>query len=127
MFYSAVKLIGINMTTLKYPIQGQSFAETLTKGKQMQRSYFVSESWSQVAVISKDYKLGIMLNPTDANRKFDFMSFGSQFFIRKSDSLEINNQINDKKYITEIALLQSYYKDFQHKTLDIGKQEIINS
>jgi hypothetical protein len=77
MFYSAVKLIGINMTTLKYPIQGQSFAETLTKGKPMQRSYFVSESWSQAAVISKDYKLGIMLDSTNANRKFDFRSFGS--------------------------------------------------
>lgn len=102
MFYSTERLIGINMPTLKYTIQEQSFAETLTKGKPMQRSSFVSERWSHTAVISKDYKLGIMLDSTNANRKFDFRSFGSQFFIRKSDSLEINNQINDKKYYSKL-------------------------
>ena len=88
-----VDLLGLKMSKLKYPIQGQSFAGTLTKGKPMNREYFVSESWSQASVITKDYNLGIMLDPTDAQRKFDFRSFGDQFFIRKSDSLEINNQI----------------------------------
>ena len=115
------------MPTLKYPIQGQSFAETLTKGKPMKRAYFVSESWSQATVISKDYKLGIMLDPSDAYRKFDFRSFGNQFFVRKSDSLEINNQINSKKYLPEIKLLQSYYQDFTNKIPDIGKQQIIEN
>lgn len=121
-----VELLGLKMPTLKYPIQGLSIAETLTKGKSMKRKYFVSESWSQATIISKEYKLGVMLDPTDAYRKFDFRSFGNQFFIRKLDSLEINNQINDKKYIAEIDLLHSYYQDFQHKVPDIGKQEIIN-
>ena len=122
-----IELLGINMPTLKYPIQGQSFAETLTKGKPMKRAYFVSESWSQATVISKDYKLGIMLDPSDAYRKFDFRSFGNQFFVRKSDSLEINNQINSKKYLPEIKLLQSYYQDFTNKIPDIGKQQIIEN
>lgn len=126
-FPTLVELIGLKMPVLKYPIQGQSFANTLTKGKSFKRKYFVSESWSQATIISKEYKLGIMLDPMDANRKFDFRSFGNQFFIRKSDTLEINNQINDKKYITEIDLLQSYYQAFQHKTPDIGKQEIIKN
>ena len=122
-----IELLGINMPTLKYPIQGQSFAETLTKGKPMKRAYFVSESWSQATVISKDYKLGIMLDPSEAYRKFDFRSFGNQFFVRKSDSLEINNQINSKKYLPEIKLLQSYYQDFTNKIPDIGKQQIIEN
>ncbi len=122
-----IELLGINMPTLKYPIKGQSFAETLTKGKPMKRAYFVSESWSQATVISKDYKLGIMLDPSDAYRKFDFRSFGNQFFVRKSDSLEINNQINSKKYLPEIKLLQSYYQDFTNKIPDIGKQQIIEN
>ena len=121
-----VELLGLKLPEMKYPLQGQSFAGTLTKGKPMNRDYFVSESWSQATVISKEYKLGIMLDPTDAYRKFDFRSFGNQFFIRNSDSLEINNQINNKKYVAEISRLQTYYQKFIDKTPDIGKQEIIN-
>ncbi len=122
-----VELLGLNMPTLKYSIQGESFAKTLIYGKKMNRKYFVSESWSQATIISKKYKLGIMLDPTDAYRKFDFRSFGNQFFVRKSDSLEMINQINNSKYSTEINLLQSYYKEFSNKIPDIGKQEIIRN
>ena len=124
-FPTLVELLGLKVPVLKYAIQGESFAETLTKGKPMKRKYFVSESWSQAAIISKEYKLGIMLDPSDANRKFDFRSFGNQFFVRKSDSLEIINQINNKNYIAEINLLQSYYNDFKQKIPDTGKQEVV--
>ncbi|MCL6102910.1 MAG: sulfatase-like hydrolase/transferase, partial [Bacteroidetes bacterium] len=58
-----VELLDLKMPKLKYPVQGQSFAGLLTKGKPMNRAYFVSESWSQATVITKDYKLGIMLDP----------------------------------------------------------------
>jgi arylsulfatase A-like enzyme len=120
-----VDLLGLKMPKLKYPLQGQSFAGTLTKGKPMKREYFVSESWSQATVITKEYKLGIMLDPTDYARKFDYRSFGDQFFIRKLDSLEIVNQINNDTYKNEIAKLRSYYQDFTSKIPDIGKQEVI--
>jgi arylsulfatase len=112
---------------LKHPLQGQSFAKTLTKGRPMNRDYFVSESWSQATVITKDYKLGIMIDPSDYQRKFDFRSFGNQFFIRKSDTLEINNQINNTAFKTEIEKLRTYYQDFTSKIPDIGKQEVINN
>lgn len=126
-FYpTLVELLGLKMPKLKYPLQGQSFAGTLTKGKPMKREYFVSESWSQATVITKDYKLGMMLDPTDYARKFDFRSFGDQFFIRKSDSLEIKNQINKDFYKSEIEKLRNYYQDFTSKIPDIGKQEIIS-
>lgn len=120
-----VDLLGLKMPKLKYPIQGQSFAGTLTRGKPMKREYFVSESWSQATVITKDYKLGIMIDPTDYARKFDYRSFGDQFFIRKSDSLEIVNQINNDTYKNEIGKLRNYYQDFTSKIPDIGKQEVI--
>jgi arylsulfatase A-like enzyme len=120
-----VELLGLKMPQLKYPVQGQSFAGTLTRGKPMKREYFVSESWSQATVITKDYKLGMMIDPTDYARKFDYRSFGDQFFIRKSDSLEINNQINNDTYKSEIEKLRNYYQDFTAKTPDIGKQEMI--
>ena len=122
-----VELLGLKMPKLKHPLQGQSLAKTLTKGKPMNRDYFVSESWSQATVITKDFKLGIMIDPTDYQRKFDFRAFGDQFFIRKSDTLEINNQINNTAFKTEIEKLRAYYQDFTSKIPDIGKQEVINN
>lgn len=121
-----VELLGLKLPQLKYPIQGQSLAATLTQGKQMNREYFVSESWSQATVISKDYKLGMMLDPTDYARKFDYRSFGDQFYVRKSDSLEIKNQINNDAYKSEIEKLRNYYHDFISKVPDTGKREVVN-
>jgi len=125
-FPTLVDLLRLKMPKLKYPLQGNSFAATLTKGKPMKRNYVVSESWSQASVITKDHKLGIMLDPGDHQRKFDYRSFGDQFFIRKSDSLEINNEIKDIAYKNEIEKLRLYYKDFTSKIPDIGKQEVKN-
>ncbi len=121
-----VDLLGLNMPKLKYPVQGESLAKTLTQGKPMNREYFVSESWSQASVITKNYKLGMMLDPTDYARKFDYRSFGDQFFIRNSDSLEINNQIHNDAYKSEIEKLRNYYQHFTSKIPDTGKQEVIS-
>lgn len=93
----------------------------------MNREYFVSESWSQATVITKNYKLGMMLNPTDYAQKFDYRLFGDQFFIRESDSLEIKNQIQNDVYQTEIEKLRNYYQDFTSQIPDIGKQEVIRN
>jgi len=121
-----VDLLGLKMPKLKYPLQGESMAQTLLSGKPMKRTYFVSESWSQATVITKDYKLGIMIDPTDYARKFDYRSFGDQFFIRKSDSLEIKNQISNDVYKSEIEKLRGFYRDFTSKMPDIGKQEVLS-
>ena len=121
-----VELLGLKMPKLKHPLQGESMVQTLLSGKPMKRNYFVSESWSQATVITKDQKLGIMIDPTDYQRKFDFRSFGDQFFIRKSDSLEIKNQISNDAYKTEIEKLGVFYRDFTSKILNIGKQEVVS-
>ncbi len=122
-----VDLLGLKLPTLKHPLQGLSLAETLTKGKPLKRDYFVSESWFQATVITKDLKLGIMIDPTDFQRKFDYRTFGDQFFVRKSDALEINNQIKNTAYKTEIEKLRTYFQDFTSKVPDIGKQEVIQN
>ena len=121
-----VELLGLKMPKLKHPLQGESMVQTLLSGKPMKRNYFVSESWSQATVITKDQKLGIMIDPTDYQRKFDFRSFGDQFFIRKSDSLDIKNQISNDAYKTEIEKLRVFYRDFTSKILNIGKQEVVS-
>jgi arylsulfatase A-like enzyme len=120
-----VELLGLEMPQLKHPLQGLSLAETLTKGKPLKRDYFVSESWSQAAIIGKEFKLGIMLDPTDFQRKFDYRDFGDQFFVRKSDVLEIKNEIKNSSYTVEIEKLRKNYLEFCNNTPDIGKQEVI--
>jgi len=120
-------LLELKLPEMKYPLQGISLAKTVTKGKPVKRDYFVSESWSQATVITKDAKLGIMLDPSDFQRKFDFRSFGDQFFLRKSDSLEIKNQIQNHDYRKEIEKHRGYYQDFTSKIPDIGKQEVIHN
>jgi arylsulfatase len=121
-----VDLLDLKMPGLKYPLQGQSFGALLTDGKPINREFIVSESWFQSTVITKDYKLGIMLDPLDT-RKGDFREFGDQFFVRKSDSLEIINQIKNGDYKSEIDKLRGLYQKFCTQIPDIGKQEVVKN
>ncbi|MCX6325169.1 MAG: sulfatase-like hydrolase/transferase [Bacteroidia bacterium] len=121
-----VELLGLKMPELKYPLQGESMVQTLLSGNPMKRKYFVSESWSQATVITKDRKLGIMLDPTAIHKNWDFRDFGDMFFDRKTDPLETDNKINDNNYQKEIRTLRSYYDEFVRITPATGKDEIVN-
>ena len=122
-----VELLGLKVPELKYQLQGQSFAETLTHGSPLDREYFVSEVWSQATVITRDFKLGIMLDPTDYKRELDFRAFGDQFFVRQSDPLEVDNQIDNDAYTAEIAKHRNVYQNFTATIPDIGKQEVVRT
>jgi len=58
-------------------------------------------------------------------RKFDFRSFGDQFFIRKSDSLEIDNRIKDSNSKKDIAKLRGFYDEFVREIPATGKDELV--
>tara|TARA_R110002050_G_scaffold172142_2_gene304414 strand:- start:6359 stop:7969 length:1611 start_codon:yes stop_codon:yes gene_type:complete len=120
-----VELLGLDMPQLKHPLQGESMVQTLLSGKPMKRKYFVSESWSQATVVSKDRKLGIMLDPTLVQARNDFRDFGDMFFDRTKDPLEVDNKINDKRYKKDIAKLRGDYDAFVKNTPSTGKDEMI--
>lgn len=120
-----VELLGLNLPKLKFPLQGESMARTLLSGKPMKRKYFVSESWSQATVITKDQKLGIMLDPTAIHKNWDFRDFGDMYFDRTNDPLEINNRIKDPDYQKDIAKLRGYYNEFARYIPATGKDEVI--
>jgi len=124
-FPTLVDLIGLEMPELKYPLQGLSISKSLTEGEPLNREYVVSESWSQATVITRDHKLGIMIDPTDYARRFDFRDFGDQFFVGKDDPLEIHNQIENPSYSDDIENLREMYSRFKSEVPDIGKQEVI--
>jgi len=120
-----VELLGLKMPELKYPLQGESMAKTLLHGKQLKRRYFVSESWSQAAVITKENKLGIMIDPTPLHKNWDYRTFGDMYFDRKTDPLETDNKIKADRYQKEIKILKSYYADFVRKIPSTGKGEVV--
>jgi len=121
-----VELLGLKVPKLKFPLEGESMAKTLLSGKPMKRNYFVSESWSQATVITKDEKLGIMLDPTPLHKNRDYRNFGDMFFDLKKDPLEIDNKINDKAYKSNIAKLREYYTEFVKNVPATGKDELIS-
>jgi hypothetical protein len=119
-------ILNIEEPELKHDIQGKSLHALMQKGESLKRDYIVSESWSQAAIIAKDFKLGKMLDPTNFRKNFDYRSFGDMFFNTMVDSLELNNEINNSNYASKISELEAYYEDFKKQYPDIGKQEIIN-
>ena len=119
-------MLELDTPKLKYPFQGESIADVILRNGSMNRAYLVSESWSQAAVITKNHKLGIMLDPTIVHKKWDYREFGDMFFDMEKDPLEIDNKINDKKYLKEIDKLRGYYDEFIKITPATGKDELVN-
>ena len=120
-----VDLLDLEVPELKYPMQGESLADVMLNDASLGREYIVSESWSQAAVITEAYKLGIMLDPTTAHKELDYRDFGDMFFDMDKDPLELENRIDDPQYKEQIALLRGYYEDFVQHTPSTGKEEMI--
>ena len=118
-----IDLLGLEVPDLKYPIQGESMADLILNNASMNRKYVVSESWSQAAVITRDHKLGIMLDPTAVHKNWDYRAFGDMFFDMEKDPLEIDNKINNIKYQDDINKLRYYYGEFTRSTPATGKDE----
>jgi arylsulfatase A-like enzyme len=120
-----VQLAGIKRPACDYPLQGISLAKTLLNKAPTKRKYMVSENWSQAAIITKDYKLGIMLDPTNAASKRDYRSFGNMLFERKTDAYEVKNRINSTELSPVVKKLKGYYNDFEKTISGEGKNEMI--
>jgi arylsulfatase A-like enzyme len=127
LYPTLLELAGIPKPKTEYPLQGISLAKTLTKKVPVKRKYMVSENWSQATVITKDYKLGIMLDPTVAAAKRDYRSFGDILFERKSDPLEVNNAINKPELQPVVKQLKQYYADFEKTISDEGKKQMLEN
>jgi arylsulfatase A-like enzyme len=122
-----IQVLDLKLPPLKYPIQGQSLAKVVTGTGSLNRDYVVSESWSQACVITKDVKLGIMLDPTAVHPQWDFRTFGDMFFDTLHDPLEVDNRITDVKYKQQIATLRGYYADFVKQTPATGKEQLLHA
>jgi arylsulfatase A-like enzyme len=120
-----IDVLDLKLPVAKYPVQGESLAKIITGTGAINRDYIVSESWSQACVITKNSKLGIMLDPTIVHPNFDYREFGDMFFDMKKDPLEVDNKIGDKKHQKEINKLKGYYDEYLKNTPSTGKELMI--
>ncbi len=121
-----IDMLELNTPAFKYPIQGESMADVILKNASMNREYVISESWSQATVITKNQKLGMMIDPTVVHENWDYRDFGDMFFDMEKDPLETDNRISDKKYQEDINKLKGYYYEFVKNTPATGKDEMVN-
>ncbi len=101
-----IEILELEVPELKYPLQGESMADVILNNGSMNREYVVSESWFQSTVITKNTKLGIMVDPTIVHPEQDYRNFGDMYFNMKKDPLEIDNRIGDKKAQKDIGKAQ---------------------
>ena len=127
MYPTIMELTGSKKPQTNYKLQGISLAKTLTAKKRTNRKYMVSENYSQATVVTKDYKLGIMLDPTVAAANRDYRAFGDMLFERKTDKHEVKNRINSTELQAVVKKLKSYYAEFEKKISDEGKNEMVKN
>ncbi len=120
-----IELLDLKVPELKHPIQGLSLVDLLHNGSWPDREFIISEGWSQAAVITKDFKLGIMLDPTPAHPELDYREFGDMFFDRNNDPLEMHNGINHPDYSGQIDTLRAYFDSYVARTPAPGKEEMV--
>lgn len=108
-----------------YGIDAASLAPFMMGLPPKQRHYVVSENWSQAAVITARYKLGIWLDPTVYARDRDFRSFGDMLFDRDKDPDEMINLIGNPQYRQVEAQLREYYNEFTRHIPATGKSDVI--
>jgi len=111
-----ISLCGCELPALKYPLQGLSLVDTLSKGKPTNRTFSVSENWSQATIITSKFKYGKWLETNRSGR--DFRAFGDLLFDLQSDPGECNNLDQDHAF-------DAVKKDLQAK-MDLWENEISN-
>ena len=125
LFPTLMELTGIKRPQSDYKLQGISLAKTLTKKQAINRKYIVSENWSQATIITKDYKLGVWLDPTVVAANRDYRNFGNMLFERKTDKNEVINRFLSPELMLVKQQLIDYFIDFEKTISDTGKQEMI--
>ena len=125
LYPTIMELTGCKQPQTNYKLQGISLSKTLTTKKHTNRKYIVSENYSQAAVITKDYKLGIMLDPTAAASNRDYREFGNMLFEHKSDKNEVKNRINSTELQPVVKKMMGYYAKFEKQISEEGKIEMV--
>lgn len=127
-----VQLVDIYPTLLEFcgmdapkdvPLAGMSLVEALSRKKAVGRDHIVSESLSQLAVITEDLKYGQWLaSPLKGGPWGDFRSFGNMLMSRATDPDEVVNLCGDASYAAKRAEMEGWVRDWVRNTNDDGRR-----
>ncbi|HCE46349.1 MAG TPA: hypothetical protein DET40_22615 [Lentisphaeria bacterium] len=92
-------------------LPGRSLLRHLKDGTPVGRKFAVSENWSQAAIITERYKLGIWLEPAKKGPG-DYRSWGNMLFDREKDPFELTNCFSDSEYSGIRNRLASIYDEW---------------
>lgn len=126
LFPTLLDSAGIPRPIQKYPLAGQSLLPILRDGRRINRPYIVSENWSQAAIVTERYKLGIMLDAHGRGEK-DYRSFGDMLFDRDLDPLELTNLAGQQEYQPIQSQLRKHYADWTATVSSAGKDELLKT
>lgn len=114
LYPTLLDLAGIDNNPGTHGLDGRSLAPTLVNREPVGRTFSVSENWSQAAVITERYKLGIWLDPAGHAGYPDSRSFGNMLFDLKSDPHELRNVYSDPTYAHVAKELEAHYSLVAH-------------
>ncbi|WFB35935.1 sulfatase-like hydrolase/transferase [Kiritimatiellota bacterium B12222] len=85
---------GAEQPASPFALAGQSLCPVLKHGAAINRSFTVSENWSQASIVTPQWKLGHWLDPSPfADR--DYRAFGDQLFDLEHDPYEMHNLLKE--------------------------------
>lgn len=123
-----VDLLGIKMPEGAQALAGISLVPTLVAGQRTGRKYAVSENWTQVSIVTENYKLGVWIDPGPLPRykQRDLRGkFPDMLFDLRNDPLETKNLVGRQEVADVEKVLRGYLAEWQAKTPDTGRRELI--
>jgi len=119
----------LDLTGVKRPagagdLDGLSLGPTLQADKPLDRTYVVSENWSQIAVIGRRYTLGVWQDPGKRYARWDFRTHGDMLFDRKTDPLQTKNLVGKSAATGVEKQMRAFLARWLRETDAAGRNQI---
>jgi len=125
LYPTLVDLLGLKRPADAPALPGRSLLGVLTDGKPIQRTYAISENWSQVTVITDRYKLGVWIDATQRARHWDCRGkHPDMLFDRQNDPHELTNLIGRPEHAAVEKRLRAHLAEWMKAAPDTGRREV---
>lgn len=137
LYPTLVELLSLELPSHAQKLEGRSLVPKLTEGRPIERTYAISENWSQLTVITDRYKLGTWIDPGPIpfyKRHDRRGKFPDMLFDREKHPLELDNLIGSSEEVASLdathsdveKVLRGYIAEWTAKVSDSGRQELID-
>ncbi len=118
-----IEFAGLNKSVGMQELAGESLVSCLKSGASVGRDYIFSESWDQLSIIGRDYKLGVWMDTGDPT--YVAGTTADMLFDHNADKGEMFNKIDDPLYDQVETTLRAKMNEWLESTSDKGRQDMI--